>query len=224
MPPILSIILPVYNECPTIAEVVRRVRGIPFPVEIIAVDDGSTDGSLNLLKKLQVDRLISIPANRGKGFAVRAGIPFVTGTYVIFQDGDLEYSPGDLPALLAPLQSAEADLSSGDRWHGGHGTWRWHRFGNKLLTAFFNLVHGASLMDMACCYKMMPSSVLLEMELKSDGFGIDAEIMAKACRRKLRIANVPVFYTTRTIAEGKKIRWWDGLVSVWACVRYRFWK
>ncbi len=227
----LSIVIPVYNELPTVEELLRRVRGAALPAEverqIVIVDDGSTDGTAELLARLvegmedEVE-LVRHPENRGKGAAVRTGFAKADGDILLIQDADLEYHPRDYPALLGPILDGEADVVYGSRFHGGpqRVLFFWHYLGNRALTFLSNLMSDLNLSDMETCYKVMRREAIEGMELRSNRFGIEPELTAKLAKRKLRIFEVPISYYGRTYAEGKKIGWRDGIAAAWAILRY----
>ena len=225
--------MPVYNEEVTLREIVRRVfdADLDLDREIVAVDDGSTDGSLGVLNDLADnvyrDRLkvFRLDRNRGKGAAIREGFRHVTGDVVIVQDADLEYDPADYRQLLVPLLDGRADVVFGSRFLGG-GPHRvhlfWHYVGNKLLTTFANALYNVNLTDMETCYKAFRADVVAALKLRSDGFAIEPEMTAKVCKRGYRIYEVPVSYSGRSYAEGKKITWRDGVRALLAVFKYRF--
>jgi glycosyltransferase involved in cell wall biosynthesis len=221
----LSILIPVYNERATVNELFRRVQAIPLPVdrEIIAVDDGSTDGTRDLLKDRKDVRVLLHPQNRGKGAAIRTALEAATGDFVLIQDADLEYDPADYPALLAPLLDGRADVVYGSRFLGGvhRVMFFWHSFGNKLFTLIANVLYDINLTDMGTCYKVFAADKIKPIPLRSDRFGIEAELTAKICKRRLRIYEVPISYSGRTYAEGKKITWRDGFAYLGCLLRYR---
>jgi len=228
----LSVVMPVYNEEGTLGEIVRRVfdADLPLEREIVAVDDGSSDGSLDVLNDLAEnvypDRLkvFRLDRNRGKGAAIREGFGHVTGDLVVVQDADLEYDPADYAQLLVPLLDGRADVVFGSRFLGG-GPHRvhlfWHYVGNKFLTTFANALYNVNLTDMETCYKAFRAEVLSALKLRSDGFAIEAEMTAKFCKGGYRIYEVPVSYSGRSYAEGKKITWRDGLRALVAILKYR---
>ncbi|MBI5202598.1 MAG: glycosyltransferase family 2 protein [Elusimicrobia bacterium] len=223
----LSIVIPVYNERATISKVLERVRAVKLPVEreIVVVDDGSTDGTREWLKDGAGDaRVILHERNRGKGAAVRTGIAEAKGDFLIIQDADLEYDPAEYPQLLAPMVDGRADVVFGSRFLGGpHRVLLfWHYFGNKLFTLLTNLLYNINLNDMGTGYKLFRTETLRSFPLRADGFGFEPEVTAKVAKRHLRMYEVPISYSGRTYAEGKKITWVDGLVYFWCLVRYRF--
>lgn len=220
--PILSVIIPVYNEKATCLELIERVKAIDIDKQIIVVNDGSTDGSRELLESVSGIHLIHHKFNQGKGAAIRTAVPHCTGNYVILQDGDLEYDPGAYHALLKPIITKEADVVFGSRWLNQDKKSSYHTRGNKMITWFSNLVNGESVTDVASCYKVLPLEYFRELNLKSEGFGLETEIAAKVFRRGYTVVEVAVSYQRRKIEEGKKLRLIDGLISAWSCLRFRF--
>jgi len=222
----LSIVIPVYNEAGTVAEVLRRVLAVPFEKEIIVVDDGSTDGTRDILgRQTSPDVTVLLQdRNRGKGAALRAGFPRVTGDVVVVQDADLEYDPGDYPRLLKPILDGDADVVYGSRF--GGETHRvllfWHYVGNRFLTTLSNMFTNLNLTDMETCYKVFRADVLRRVTLSSNRFGFEPEITAKVARLGCRIYEVPVSYRGRGYESGKKITWKDGLTAIGCIVWYRF--
>jgi glycosyltransferase involved in cell wall biosynthesis len=226
MPKTLSILIPVYNEKATVLELLRRVEAASLPVakEIVVVDDGSRDGTRELLAGLGARaKVVLHEVNRGKGAAIRTAMAHATGDYVIIQDADLEYDPVDYPVLLAPLLDGRADVVYGSRFLGG--THRvllfWHYFGNLLFTLITNVLYNINLTDMGTCYKVFIAEKIKSIPLESERFGIEAEITAKICKRRLRIYEAPISYSGRTYDEGKKITWKDGFSYLWCLLRYR---
>jgi len=221
----LSVLIPVYNEKATIAEIIRRVQAVPLEKEIIVVDDCSTDGTREILEALPPGtiKLVKHERNRGKGAAIRSGIPLATGEFVVIQDADLEYDPRDYHRLLEPLQDGRADAVYGSRFLGGphRVLFFWHYVGNKLLTLLSNMVNNLNLSDMETCYKVFRATALKAIPLKCDRFGFEPEITAKVARRRLRLYEVPISYSGRDYAEGKKITWRDGLVAFYWIIRFR---
>jgi len=222
----LSVLIPVYNEKDTVLELLRRVEAAPAGAakQIIIVDDGSTDGTRELLKGLGARAQVVLhEKNRGKGAAVRTALAHATGELVIIQDADLEYDPADYPALLAPLLDGRADVVYGSRFLGGthRVLFFWHYFGNLIFTLVTNVLYDINLTDMGSCYKAFLAEKIKAFPLRSERFGIEAEISAKVCKRHLRIYEVPISYSGRTYAEGKKITWRDGFSYLWCLLRYR---
>jgi glycosyltransferase involved in cell wall biosynthesis len=224
--PRLSVVMPVFNERQTIDEIIRRVLAVPLRIELIVVDDGSTDGTRERLQELAVSgrfTLILQPRNRGKGSALRRGFEDVKGDLVVIQDADLEYSPEELPDLIALICQGRADVVYGSRFLGRHRVFLFtHYLGNVFLTFVANLLYNTMLTDMETCYKVMRTEVLRSFRLKSDGFGIEPEMTAKIFKRGYRVYEVPITYDGRGYDEGKKITWRDGVVALWVLVKYRF--
>ena len=217
---ILSVIIPIYNEEATFPKLIEKVTLVPIQKQIIVVDDGSTDDSDSILKKINNIELIQHHFNQGKGSAVQSAIPKITGDCVILQDGDLEYSPSDYKKMLNVLENNRADVVFGSRWLEKTSSLAYHTLGNRLITGFANRVIGASLTDMASCYKMMPTKIFHSLNIASAGFGLEAEITAKVFKRHLRVIEVPISYTRRTKSEGKKLRLKDGLIACYALLKY----
>jgi len=224
--PLLSVVMPVYNERATINEIIRRVLAVPVRLELIVVDDGSTDGTRDVLGGLARElsfRLILQPANAGKGAALRRGFEEVTGDIVVIQDADLEYSPEEFPALIELICQGRADVVYGSRFLGRHRVFLFtHYAGNRLLTFITNVLYNTMLTDMETCYKVMRTEVLRSMTLDSSGFGIEPELTAKIFKRHYRVYEVPITYDGRGYEEGKKITWRDGVVALWVLLKYRF--
>jgi glycosyltransferase involved in cell wall biosynthesis len=224
--PLLTVVMPVYNELPTVDEIVRRVLAVPLRIELIVVDDGSTDGTRDTLERLQRELgfvLILQPANGGKGAALRAGFARVSGDIVIVQDADLEYSPEEYPDLIELICAGRADVVYGSRFLGRHRVFLFtHYLGNKLLTFMTNVLYNTILTDMETCYKVMRAEVLRSFSLESNGFGIEPEITAKVFKRGYRVYEIPITYDGRSYEEGKKITWRDGVVALWVLLKYRF--
>ena len=222
----LSVLIPVYNEAPTIDEILRLVAAEKTPKEILVVDDGSTDGTREKLRAWDGKdgvRVILHDRNLGKGRAVSTAMAAATGDVLIIQDADLEYDPAEYPILLAPILGGRADVVFGSRFVGSaeHRVQNfWHQQGNRLLTLISNVVTGLNLSDMATCYKAFHRRVVPSLVLTSKGFGVDAEITAKVARGGFRVFEVPVSYFGRSRAEGKKIRLKDGFAAIAALARH----
>ena len=224
--PLLSVVMPVYNEKGTVEEIVERVLAVPVRIELIAVDDASTDGSHEILEKLSREkgfRLLRQDRNQGKGAAVRRGIEAATGDVIVVQDADLEYSPEEYPDLLDLITKGKADAVFGSRFIGRH---RCHLFTHYLANLFLNLVtnvlYNTTMTDMETCFKAVRADVLKDLELKSNRFGIEPEITAKLFKRGARVYEVPITYEGRDYSEGTKITWRDGFPALWTLLKYRF--
>ena len=223
--PLLSVVMPAYNERETIGEIVARVLAIPMRVELVVVDDCSTDGTRAHLGELQKQygfTLLLQSRNQGKGAALRRGFAVVTGDIVAIQDADLEYSPEELPRLAELIIDGRADVVYGSRFLGSHRVFLFtHYLGNRFLTLVTNVLYNTMLSDMETCYKIMRREVLEGLDLRSNGFGIEPEITAKIFKRGYRVYEVPVTYDGRGYDEGKKITWKDGIVALWVLFRNR---
>jgi glycosyltransferase involved in cell wall biosynthesis len=223
---LVSVLMPVYNEVDTIAEIVERVRATPYSTEIVCVDDYSTDGTRDILARLlgegKIQQAIYQERNRGKGAAVRAAIAASHGDIVIVQDADLEYNPSDWPALFEPLVQGRADAVFGSRFLGGthRVLYYWHAVGNSLLTTLSNMFSNLNLSDMECCYKAIRGELARSLQLRSERFGFEPEITARLAHFNARIFEVPVSYSGRTYLEGKKITWRDGFAAMLHIMRY----
>ncbi len=223
----LSVIVPVYNERATVAEIIRRMRAvsIPLALDIIVVDDGSTDGTDKILATLQDStvRLISHERNRGKGAAIRTGLEQARGDLLLVQDADLEYDPDDWNRLLEPALRGRAEVVYGSRFTGERKNMLpLHWIGNRFISLVTNVLYSSTLSDVETCYKLMSRDVLAGMKIEASRFEFEPEITAKILRRGYRIYEVPISYAGREFSEGKKITWRDGFTALWTLVRYRF--
>jgi len=222
---LLSVVMPVYNERTTIDEIVRRVLAVPLRIELIVVDDGSTDGTKEILEGLHRELSFTLlrQANAGKGAALRRGFAAVTGDLVVVQDADLEYSPEEYPQLIELICDGKADVVYGSRFLGRHRAFMFaHYVGNKFLTLATNVLYNTMLTDMETCYKAMRTDVIRSMTLKSNGFGIEPELTAKIFKRGYRVYEVPITYAGRNYDQGKKITWTAGFGALWVLLKYRF--
>lgn len=224
--PLLSVVMPVYNERDTIEGMIARVLAVPnLRVELIVVDDGSKDGTSEILRGLQgkyAFKLLQKP-NGGKGSALRLGFKDVTGDLVVIQDADTEYSPEEFPQLIELICQGRADVVYGSRFLGRHRVFLFtHYLGNLFLTFLTNVLYNTMLTDMETCYKAMRVDVLRSFSLNSNGFGIEPELTAKIFKRGYRVYEVPITYDGRGYEEGKKITWRDGVVALWVLIKYRF--
>ncbi|MDT8367880.1 MAG: glycosyltransferase family 2 protein [Longimicrobiales bacterium] len=224
---IVSVVIPCYNELATVETLLRAVRAVRLNFEVIVVDDGSTDGTRELLARLEeegvIDTLVFHPVNRGKGAALRTGFDHAGGDVVVVQDADLEYDPAEIPLLLAPILEGKADAVYGSRFLGGlphRVLYFWHSVGNRLLTLLSNVFTDINLTDMETCYKMVRRELLQALPLTSERFGIEPELTARLAQARARIYELPISYDGRSYAEGKKIGWRDGVEAFWCIVKF----
>ena len=223
----LSVVIPVYNEKATIHEILRRVRAVNLPKEIIIVDDFSTDGTRETLQELGSGpdlKIVFQPRNMGKGAALRTGFEAVTGDIVVIQDADLEYDPDEYSVLIQPILANKADVVYGSRFLAGphRVLFFWHYLGNKALTTLSNMMTDLNLTDMETCYKVFRASILKQIKLREDRFGFEPEFTAKIARARCRVYEVPISYSGRDYFEGKKIGWKDGVAAIFFILKYRF--
>ena len=223
----LSVVIPIYNELSTIEEIIRRVKASPVPdKELVLVDDCSIDGTRELLKEKiepQVDKVIYLEKNSGKGAACKAGFMAATGDIVLVQDADLEYDPNEYPALIEPIIQDKADVVYGSRFMGGgphRVVYYWHYLGNKFITLVSNMFTNVNMTDVETCYKVFKREIVQSIDLKEPRFGFDPEITAKVTKKKVRIFEVGISYYGRTYGEGKKIGWRDGVKVMYCIVKY----
>jgi len=224
----LTVIMPVYNERQTVLDVVKHVLSLDIVKDLIIVDDGSTDGTRDLLKKSSLGPKVKIvyhTKNVGKGGAIRTGAQEATGDVVAIQDADMEYDPKELPQLTEPIRKGVADVVYGSRLWGGKAQrvhMFWHLMGNRFLTLVTDILFNTTLTDIETCYKVMRTDVLKRINIRSKGFGVEPEITAKILKMKLRVYEMPISYYGRTYEEGKKITWVHGFEALWMLFKYRF--
>lgn len=222
----LSVIVPAYNEESTILEILRRVKAVDIPKEIIVVDDFSKDRTADLVTSLNDPEIVLLrhERNMGKGAAIRTAIDRVSGDIVVIQDADLEYDPREFEGLIQPIQDGHADVVYGSRFLGGphrvHLFWHW--VGNQFLTLLSNMMTNLNLSDMETCYKAFRTEVIKKIKLRSNRFGFEPEVTAKLARTGCRIYELPISYHGRSYSEGKKIGWKDGFAAIWTILKYRF--
>ena len=227
MPDLLSVVMPCYNERDTIREIVARVQAVPMNIELIVVDDGSTDGTRDILAEIEQNgaQVIYREKNEGKGAALCDGFAAANGDVIVVQDADLEYDPAEYADLYNPIRLGAADVVYGTRFGGKPQRVHmfWHKVGNWMLTTLANLLFNCTLTDMETCYKMFRREVVKDMKIRARGFDFEPEFTAKILKpAKWRIYEVPISYYGRTYAEGKKITWRDGFIAVWTLLRERF--
>ena len=218
----ISVIIPIYNEVSTCREIINKVKKVDLVKEIIVVDDASTDNTVDILNKIDDINIFRHDRNMGKGAAVRTGLTYVKYRYVITQDADLEYYPDDYYKLAKEIGYDKVDVVYGSRWLGKSMEWSIHYLINLMISLFANVFNGILISDMPTCYKLMPTTLLKSLDLKSNGFGIDAEITAKLARNNIRIKEIPIKYLKRNKQSGKKLRLRDGIVAAWTCFRHSF--
>ncbi len=224
----MSVLMPVYNEVATLTEAVKGVLNVNFPseIELVIVDDGSTDGTRDLYPALAGDPRLSVhmhERNCGKGTAIRTAAAAATGDYVIICDADLEYSPAEIPSLLAPVLAGDAEVVYGTRQFGSHNSYSYvYVLGNKAVTTFANILFNCYISDLETCFKLIPAALYRKLCLREAGFGMEAEITGKLLRRGVRPYEVPISYRARTRAAGKKLTWRDGVQAIWILTRERF--
>ncbi len=225
----ISVVIPVYNEAATIEAIISAVRAVPYEKEIIIVDDGSNDGTREILASLRLQdlKVIYHEKNQGKGAALRTGFKAITGDFVIIQDADLEYNPAEYPKLLKPLMEGRADVVYGSRFVGGEehrAIFFWHMIGNRFLTLFSNMLSNLNLTDMETCYKAFRKEILDNVTIEENRFGFEPEITAKMAKLGARIYEVGVSYSGRMYSEGKKIGWQDGISALRCIIKYNLFK
>ena len=222
----VSVVVPAYNERATVEHLLRSLRSVPLRLQVIVVDDGSSDGTRDILSRLKaeglIDELVFQERNQGKGAALRTGFTRATGDVAVVQDADLEYDPRELPLLLAPILSGKADAVYGSRFLGGphRVLFFWHSVGNRLLTLLSNMLTDVNLTDMETCYKMIRTDLLRTLPLTADRFGFEPEVTARLAQSGARIYELPISYHGRSYAEGKKIGWRDGVSALWSIVKF----
>jgi glycosyltransferase involved in cell wall biosynthesis len=222
----LSILMPVYNERDRVGRALKQALDVDYPceVEIVVVDDGSRDGTAEVLQRIDDERVqvVRHPRNRGKGAAVRTAAAAATGDYLVALDADLEYDPADIPKLLEPVLAGRAEVVYGNRSFGGHSAFSfWYVMGNRAVTTAANVLFNCYIGDLETCFKLMPVDLYRSLAVSSPGFGMEAEITGKLLRRGIRPYEVPISYHARTREQGKKITWRDGVAALWILTRTR---
>jgi glycosyltransferase involved in cell wall biosynthesis len=222
----LSVLMPVYNEASTLDAAIKRVLGVEFPceIELVLVNDGSRDATGDILAAYSDDRIAvhTHARNRGKGAAIRTAAEVATGDYMIICDADLEYSPEEIPSLLAPVLAGEAEVVYGTRTFGSHTAFSfWYVMGNKTVTMFANVLYNSWISDLETCFKLMPVALYRSLDIRSTGFGMEAEVTAKLLRSGHRPYELPISYTARSREDGKKLTWRDGVEALWILLRLR---
>ena len=224
----LSILMPVYNEVATLTSAVKEVLDVPYPceIELVVVDDGSTDGTRKLYDTFSGDPRVSIhlhDRNRGKGAAIATAAGVATGDYLIMCDADLEYSPAQIPSLLEPVLAGDAEVVYGTRTFGSHNSYSFvYVLGNKMVTTFANVLFNCYISDLETCFKLIPTALYRQLRVRETGFGMEAEITGKVLRRGIRPYEVPISYKARSREAGKKLTWRDGVEALWILSRERF--
>lgn len=226
---LLSVVMPCFNERDTIREIVSKVLSVPIRLELIIVDDGSMDETREILEEFKCDdrvRILYHERNQGKGGALSTGFAIAKGDVIVIQDADLEYEPAELVDLYEPIRNGSSDVVYGTRFSGDkhqHVQVFWHKAGNRFLTFLTNVIYGSNITDMETCYKMFRREVIEGVTIRSKRFDVESEITSKILRaKKWRVHEVPISYHGRSFEEGKKISWRDGIVAVWALLKYRF--
>ena len=222
----LSILMPVYNEEDRLGEALKQALGVNYPcdTEVVVVDDGSSDRTSEILDQHDDPRLRTVThaRNLGKGAAIRTAVDSATGDYMVILDADLEYDPNDIPRLLRPVLDGRAEVVYGNRTFGGHAAYSfWYVMGNKGVTLVANILFNSYVGDLETCFKLMPVELYRSLDVRSRGFGMEAEVTAKLLRRRIRPYEIPISYTARTREQGKKITWRDGVQALWILVRER---